>query len=177
MGTGDIKAPYAVPKAVALHGVAYDGCEPMGIVELKLGKVNAKKGTGKVSGSFVGPDGKKLSIKSATITGIDGTAPASVVLEVKGLGKMSVTIGGDAFAGSIDNGWHVQTADVGGEWAGQSATVTVDAGDISMFTGNVLADLLPKDETADVVRGKWSFAKAAGVKWGKPKKNAPKPDI
>ncbi|MCR5750362.1 MAG: leucine-rich repeat protein [Kiritimatiellae bacterium] len=174
---GDVKAPYAVPKAVALHGVAYDGCEPMGIVELKLGKVNAKKGTGKVSGSFVGPDGKKLSIKSATITGIDGTAPASVVLEVKGLGKMSVTIGGDSFAGSIDNSWHVQTADVGGEWAGQSATVTVDAGDISMFTGNVLADLLPKDETADVVRGKWSFAKAAGVKWGKPKKNAPKPDI
>ena len=42
--------------------------------------------------------------------------------------------------------------------------------DVSAFSGKVLAGLLPYSEVADVNNGKWKFKKAAGVKWGKPKK-------
>ena len=173
----DIVAPYDVPKAATVMGAAYDGDGAVvGIVELKLGKVNAKKGTGKVSGSFIGLDGKKLTLKAANADGIDGTAPATVSLEVKNVGTMTVKIGGDKFAGSL-GGWHVQSGAVGGDWTGRGATVGVDAGDVSMFAGTVLTDLLPNDEQATANGGKWAFKKAAGVKWAKPKKGAEPPEI
>ena len=172
----DIVAPYDVPKAVTIMGAVYDGCDLVGIVELKLGKVNAKKGTGKVSGSFVDLDGKKHTIKGPKLEGINGTAPLSVALDVKDFGAMSVTIGGERFAGSLGP-WHVQSANVGGDWTGRGATVTVDADDLSMFAGTVLEKLLPNGEQATVNGGKWSFAKAASVKWGKPKNGSEPPEF
>ena len=176
LDASEIVEPYLVPKAMTLQGVVYDGCDVVGIVELKLAKVNTKKKTGKVSGSFIGLDGKKLVIKSTSVTGIDGTAPASVSLAVKNHGTMTVTIGGTKFAGSL-GGWHVQSADVGGNWTTATATVTVETGDLSVFAGMVLSGLLPTNEVAAVTRGKWVFAKAAGVKWAKPKKDADPPEI
>lgn len=177
LNESDITAPYAAPKAVKLYGAVYDGCDVVGIVELKLGKVNAKKGTSKVSGSFIGLDGKKAAMKAKNpISGIDGTAPATVTLDVKNYGTMTVTIGGDRFAGSLD-AWHVQSADVGGDWSGSGAAVTVDVADISMFAGMVLTELLPTNVTASVSRGKWAFAKAASVKWAKPKKGVELKDL
>ena len=173
----DIVAPYAAPKAVTLAGAVYDGCDVVGIVNLRLGKVNAKKKTGKVSGSVTLLDGKKHSAKGVNVTGIDGTAPATVSLEVKGLGAMAVTIGGTQFAGTLGGTYHVQSADVGGAWAGGSAVAEVEAGDLSMFSGRVLADFLPVNEVAAVSGGKWKFGKAASVKWGKPKKGALPPEI
>ena len=168
MDAADIHDAYSVPKAVTIAGAAYNGCEVVGIVELKLGKVNAKKGTGKVSGSFITLDGKKHAIKGPKLEGIDGKAPLAVMLDVKDFGAMNVTIGGDQFAGSLGS-WHVQSANVGGDWPGRGATVTVDADDLSMFAGTVLEDLLPNDEQATVSNGKWSFEKATSVKWTKPK--------
>ena len=168
LSEGDVTAPYAAPKAVTLKGAAYDGCDVVGVVELKLGKVNAKQKTSKVSGSFIGLDGKKRTMKAVTVAGIDGTAPATVALEVKGLGTMTVTVGGSQFAGTL-GGWHVQSANVGGNWTKGGAKAEVAVGDVSAFTGTVLADLLPTNEVATVTRGKWAFAKAAGVKYAKPK--------
>ena len=171
----DIRAPYFVPKAVTAMGAAYDGNGAVvGIVELKLGKVS--KGKGKVSGSFVDLDGKKHTIKGPKLEGIDGNAPIAVALDVKDFGAMNVTIGGELFAGSLGN-WHVQSANVGGNWTGRGATVTVDANDLSMFAGTVLEDLLPNEEQATVAGGKWTFAKAASVKWSKPKNGAEPPKI
>ena len=172
---GDITAPYAVPKAATLMGAVYDGCDVVGIVELKLGKVNEKKGTSKVSGSVTTLDGKKHAITAYNLAGIDGTAKA-VPLAVKDLGTMEVTIGGTQFAGSL-GGWHVQPADVGGSWTKGTATATVEAGSFSMFAGTVLSALLPDEETATVKNSKWAFAKAASVKWAKPKKSAAQPEI
>ena len=170
----DITAPYEAPKAVTLQGVAYDGVgDVVGVVELKLGKVN-KKGTSKVSGSFTGLDGKKISIKAVTVTGIDGNAPVSVSLAVKGHGTMDVTIGGTQFAGSLD-GWHVQSGAVGGKWTKSGAKVYVDA-DASLPNGTIEA-LLPDGEPVILNGGKWSFRKAASVKWAKPKKGAKPPEI
>ena len=172
---GDIVAAYAAPKAVVLPGAVYDGNAVVGIVELKLAKVNEKKGTSKVSGSLTGLDGKKITLKAVPVEGIDGHSPKSVSLVVKGVGTMTVTIGGTQFAGSL-NGWHVQSATVGGDWTGRGATVTVDAPRETLPAGTQ-EQLLPNDEQATVNDGKWSFSKAASVKWAKPKKGAERPEI
>lgn len=171
----DITAPYEAPKAVTLQGAVYDGGKVVGIVELKLGKVNARKGTSKVSGSFTGLDGKKLAMKAVNLGGIDGTAPASVSLEVKNLGTMNVTIGGTQFAGSL-GGWHVQSAAVGGNWTKGMAAVYVDATSASLPAGT-LEGLLPYCEPIIINKGKWAFSKAASVKWAKPKNGAELPEI
>ena len=177
----DITAPYEAPKAVTLHGVAYDGGDVLGIVELKLGKVNAKKKSSKVSGSFTGLDGKKIAIKAVNVTGVDSTAPVTVSLEVKGQGTMTVTIGGDKFAGSLGR-WHVQSGTVGGNWTRGGAKVYVDVGGADgggtpSLPAGTLEDLLPDGEPVVAAGGKWKFAKAASVKWAKPKKGAEPPEI
>ena len=176
LDAGAIVEPYSAPKAVKLRGAAYSGCDVVGIVELKLGKVNAKKQKSKVSGSFIGLDGKKCTIKAMTVTGVDGTAPVTVSLVVKKVGTMTVSIGGERFAGSL-GAWHVQSADVGGNWTQSGSTVSVGIDGLSAFAGTVLADLLPNDVPVTAAGGKWKFAKAAGVKWAKPKKGAALPEI
>ena len=167
LSEGDITAPYAAAKVMKLKGAAYDGCDVVGVIELKLGKVSKRK-TSKVSGSFIGLDGKKRTMKAVTVTGIDGTAAATVALDVKGLGRMTAVIGGSQFAGALGS-WHVQSVNVGGIWMKAHATAAVTVGDVSAFGSGVLADLLPTNEVATVARGKWSFMKAANVKWNKPK--------
>ena len=176
---GDIVAPYEAPKAVTLHGVAYGGGAVVGVVELKLGKVNAKKKTSKVSGSFTGLDGKKITIKGVNVAGVDGAAPITVSLEVKGHGTMTVTIGGTQFAGSLGS-WHVQSGIVGGNWTRAGAKVYVDIGGgrgATALPAGTIEALLPDGEPVIPKAGKWSFAKAASVKWAKPKKGAARPEI
>ena len=164
---GDVKEPYSAPKAMTLKGAAYDGASVAGIVELKLGKVDKKK-TSKVSGSVTSLDGKKHAIKPFPVIDVDGSSPKTASLEVKGLGTMSVTIGGERFAGSLGS-LHVQSADVGGNWtqAGSVVNVKVPTADLSKFAGAVVKGLLPADEPVTPAGGKWKFAKAATVKWAK----------
>ncbi len=174
----DIVAPYEAPKAVALQGAVYDGGKVVGIVELKLGKVNDKKGTGKVSGSVTALDGKKHTITASNLEGIDGKTSKAVSLEVKGFGTMSVTIGGTQFAGSMGR-YHVQSANVGGDWSKGGAKVYVDAGGASggrALPEGTIEDLLPDGEPVVALGGKWKFAKAASVKWAKPKQGAALPE-
>ena len=102
----DITEAFVAPKTVTLQGAVYDGCDLVGLVELKLGKVNAKKKTSKVSGSVTTLDGKKHAIKAFTVTEIDGVSSAAVSLDVKDFGKMDVTVGGTRFAGSLGNTYH-----------------------------------------------------------------------
>ena len=173
LNASDVTAPYAAAKAVTLQGVVYDGCDVVGIVELKLGKVS--KGKGKVSGSVTTLDGKKHMIKAHNLTGIDGAKPATVSLEVKNHGTMTVTIGGTQFAGSL-GGWHVQSAVVGGNWSKGGAKVYVDATSASLPPGT-REELFPDGEPVTASGGKWKFAKAAGVKWAKPKRGAALPEI
>ena len=167
LNVGDITAPYAVPKAVTLRGAVYDGCDAAGVVELKLGKVNVKKQTGKVSGSVTLLSGKKYTIKSKSVNVING-APLTVSLSVKTLGAMTLTIGGNQFAGSLGSR-HVQSANVGGKWPKAAATAGLVAVDLSKFPGAVVEDLLPSAEVAMVSKGKWVFKKGASVKWTKVK--------
>ena len=172
----DIIVPYEAPKAVTLHGVVYDGGDVLGVVELKLGKVNANKGTGKVSGSLMTLDGKAHKIAAFNLAEIDGTTPKAVSLEVKDFGTMSVTIGGTQFAGSMGK-YHVQSGTVGGNWSKSGAKVYVDGGrGATALPAGTLEGLLPGGEPVIAAGGKWKFAKAANVKWAKPKKGAALPE-
>ncbi len=166
LNEGDITAPYSAP--ATLKGAVYEGASVRGIVELKLGKVNEKKKTSKISGSVIGLDGKKHAIKAFVATGVDGASPKQASLEVKGLGTMSVTIGGGRFAGSL-GAFHVQSATAGGNWTKTDSVVHVEVpdADLAKFAGAVVKDLLPNDEPVILSGGKWKFAKAAGVKWAK----------
>ena len=171
----DIVAPYAAAKAVVLSGVVYDGCNIAGIVELKLGKVNAQRKTCRVSARVTTLDGKRHTARAVSVGGIDGTSPVAVSLDVKGLGILSVTIGGARFAGSL-GGRHVQSANVGGGWKSGTAVATVELDDWTS-SPQVLKDLLPTNEVAAVVGGRWKFARASTVKWAKPRRGATLPEI
>ena len=157
-------------KARILMGVATRALPPpynvQGVFELKCGKAN-KQGIAKISATLMGLDGKKTSYKAQ---GVDVTGKTATV----NFSGMAVTIDGESFEGGegLSGGLGVQSANVGGNWAGRGATVTVDVGDRSMFAGTVLPELLPKDEQATVNNGKWVFNKAASVKWAKPKNGA-----
>ena len=176
LNASEIVAPYEAPRATTLHGAVYKGCNVVGIVELKLGKADVKKGTGKVSGSVTTLDGRRHAIKAIALSKIDGVSHVDALIEVKGLGTMAIAIGGSRFAGSM-GGNHVQSAIVGGKWAKTSAVVTINVDDLSMFAGAVISELLPDAETASVADGRWVFAKAARVKWARPKNGTTLPDV
>ena len=152
---------------MTLHGAVFEDCDVVGGVELKLGKVNDKKMTSKVSGSITLLDGKKYSIKAQTVD-VDDGSPVDVYLPVKSLGVMHVTIGGGQFAGSLGD-WHVQSAEVGGNWTSSDAAVYVDFAGGDDLPDGVQDWLLPDGEPVLVNGGKWSFKKAAGVKLAKDK--------
>jgi hypothetical protein len=163
----DISAPYiAQKKAETLRGAAYYGAEVMGVVELKIGKVS-NKGTSKISGSVTTLAGKKYKVKAQSVY-VDDKMAISVYLEVKGLGALAFALGSkdgkNVFAGALGK-WHVQTANVGGNWTKGGATAVVAVEDVSAFAGTVLVDLLPTNVTAKVSRGKWAFDKAASIKF------------
>ena len=165
---GDINEPYAAEKSMKLQGALYDGCCVAGVVELKLGKVNKSKGTGRISGTVTAVNGKRYSIKSKSVSGVNGLDPIAVTLEVKEIGDMSILIGGRRFAGKL-NSYHVQSAVVGGDMNRDTAVVNVDAIDTSMFTGDVITELLPLAEEIIVDKGKWKVRKAPSIKYKKVK--------
>ena len=164
LNEGDITSPYVAGRS--LYGALYDSCDVVGIVELKLGKINAKKGTSRVSGAVTLLDGKRYTIKGF-VAAVRAAEPLTVSLEVKTVGRLSVTIGDEQFAGTLGS-WHVQTATVGGNW-NSAPTVAVDASDLSVSPGTVLDALVPNDEKGVSSGTRWTFAKATSVKWAKPK--------
>lgn len=167
LNPADIWDPIRAPKAVTLMGAAYYGCDVVGIVELKVGKLNNQKAN--VSGSVTLLDGKKYTIKSKKSYFGDELA-STLYLDVKGLGDMWIAIGSmggiNVFSGSLGK-WHVQTAKVGTGLSQGTVTASVAMDDLSMFSGKIVSALLPTNEVASASGGKWTFAKAASVKWAK----------
>ena len=169
LNPADIWDPIQAPKAVTLRGAVYYGCDAVGIVELKVGKLKNRQA--KVSGSVTLLDGKKYTIKSQKCY-FDDKLAATLNLEVKTLGSMRIAIGSmggvNVFSGELGK-WHVQSAGVGDGWTASTATASVEIGDLSMFAGKVVSELLPSNEVATASGGKWTFKKAASVKWAKVK--------
>ena len=164
--------PVVVEKAKVLSGCVMSWGEVVGTVQVKLGRQKKDKATGarstKLSAIVTGMDGKKKTSGSVSIDLFDDRASQAEV-EVKDWGKMSITIAGDKFSGTLGE-YDVQSDAIGGDWTVADAGATVIPDDsIDLIPGDVQDWLLPYDEPVIAKKGKWSFAKAASVKWAKDK--------
>ena len=148
-------------KARAVNGAVFRDGKTVGVVQVKVGKMN-KSGEVSVSGTITGLDGKKLAAKGGKVGVIGGIATAT--LTVKDGTTATVTVGAGV-SGSW-NGAEIRAAEIGGNWTRTDATVQVDATIASLPAGTQEA-LLPDDEPVLAKGGKWAFNKAATVKWTK----------
>ena len=160
--------PWTAKAAVTLRGVVYDsGQDVAGIVEIKVGKPNAKKRNVKVSGSVTLMDGKKRTFKALAVP-CDGSSTLRVDrFTAKGLGAFSLEIGSNGFSGG-NGSYSVADAEVGGRWT-REASVYGDWTDAGNRPAGTLTELLPDEEALKASGGKWVFAKPAKVKYGKRK--------
>lgn len=153
-------------------GAVYDGGKPVAILSLKCAKATDKgkrAGTSKVSAVVIGLDGKqKKSSAEYVQCGYDAKA---TTLVVKDWGTLSLTLGGEGFAGTLGGGLTVKTTAAGGALFHANSVVDVDfkSGTAALPAG-ALDYLLPSGENAEPViqsGEKWSFAKAAQIKYKK----------
>ena len=169
-------------KAQTVLGALYgrDGV-PVGTVQVKVGKVS-KKGEVKISASAtVLADGKakKVSAKAVSvILDATGRVPPVKVAFAAPIGEMAFEMTADGTF-TLKNGSYVmEEKSVGGNWTRAGARVWVDGGrGATALPAGTVEELLPAGEPVIPKAGKWSFAKAATVKWAKPKKGAERPEI
>ena len=168
----------AVNGALPYVGAVREGDKLVALLSLKCGKAattGRRAGKCKVSATLTGLDGKMIRSKAVDVAcGYDATA----VLDIKDRGQLSLKLGGEGFVGTLGPDLTVKTEPVGGAWTNAKSRVDVDFGQGTQFLPEgTLVDLLPTGDGAEPVvpvGGKWSFAKAATVKWAKPKDAAEK---
>ena len=164
-------------KAQTLTGVVWTD-DGVAVLSVKTGKIN-KRGVVSVGGSIMGMDGRKLTVKSAKLQA-DENERLHGTLQVKDGSTIDITIDEDEMWGTWNGASFKSGSDsVGGAFdAGRSLTF--------YFTDNIakdawpdgtVVDLLPESEPVEVKNGKWSVAKAASVKWAKPKNVILAPEI
>ena len=172
-------------KAQTVDGVLYKGDALAGTVQVKVGKIN-KKGVVKVSAAatlLVDGKAKKVTAKAVNValdaTGADATGrvpPVSIVFK-EPIGEMTFTMAADGTFTLKNGSYLMVAARIGGALkGGSSGTFRIDDFDLAV-PGELLDGLLPFDEAFGVSGTKWQFAKAATVKWTKPKKGAEPPEI
>lgn len=166
-----VSIPAEWQKARTLNGVATRALPNpyVGTFTVKCSKAK-KDGTARISAVYTPFSGKKATYRAQTVDVTGG----AVIVSWDGL---EVTIDVDGFRGDegLPGGLCVSSADIGGDWVKSAATVCVVVDDV--FGAEVLTDLLPNEEQAAVNGGKWAFAKAASVKWAKPKRGTELKDL
>ena len=166
-------------KAQTVLGALYgkDGV-PMGTVQVKVGKIS-KKGVVKVSATatvFVDGKAKKVVAKAVNVDVAATSAAAPVKLAFKApIGEMAFEMEADGTFTLKNASYMMAAKSVGGNWSKAGAKVRL-AGTLALPQGTI-EELLPDGEPVIPKAGKWSFAKAAIVKWAKPKKGAELPEI
>ena len=170
-------------KAQTVLGVLYgkDG-EPVGTVQVKVGKINKKKGTVKIAATatlLVDGKAKKVTAKTVSVV-LDATGrvpPVTLAFKAP-IGEMAFEMAADGTF-RLKNGSYVMAEkSMGGNWTRAGARVWVDGGrGATSLPAGTVRELLPDGEPVIPKAGKWSFAKAASVKWAKPKKGAERPEI
>ena len=161
-----ITKPWTATKAVTLNGAMYDKEGNIaGVVQLKVAKPNVRKGTVRVSGAIMPLGDKKTTLKPATVP-LPASAPVKAAVATKTLGTLALTIGDDGFEGTVGM-YTVVSAEVGGSWTITDAKVYVDFGSGGVLPDGTQTGLLPHGEPVILSGGKWTFAKAAQVKWAK----------
>ena len=152
-------------------GAVYVGANPVGILSLKCSKAatsGKNAGKSKISAVVTGLDGKQKKSAAEYVTcGYD----AKVKLVVKDWGALSLTLGGEGFTGTLGDGMTVRAATVGGALSHANSVVDVVFKSVTaMLPVGAIDYLLPTGENAEPViqNGvKWSFAKAAQIKYKK----------
>ena len=172
---GRLDTGFATAQTVlgALYG--RDGV-PVGTVQVKVGKINAKKGTVKISASatlLVDGKAKKVAAKAVTVEIAAGTAAphAAVAMAFKApIGEMAFEMEVDGTFKLKNNSYVMAEKKVGGSWTRAGAGVYLDGGrGATALPAGTIEELLPDGEPVIPKAGKWSFAKAAGVKYAKDK--------
>jgi hypothetical protein len=121
---------------------------------------------------------KAVNVEVAATNGADAQerVPPKVIPFKAPIGEMALEVEADVTF-TLKNGSYVMAEkSVGGNWTRAGTRVWVAATSAALPQGTV-EELLPDGEPVIPKAGKWSFAKAAGVKWAKPKKGAALPEI
>ena len=144
----------------------------VGTVQMKAGKINAKKGTVKISGSatlLIDGKARKVSAKAVNVA-LDATGrvfPVTLAFKAP-VGEMSFEMAADGTFTLKNGNYAMVDENVGGDWSKLGAKVYVAATGAALPEGTI-AELLPDGETVIPKGGKWSFDKAASVKYAKDK--------
>ena len=143
----------------------------VGTMQLKVGKINKKRMAVRLSAvATLLVDGKMRKTASASVTAtldVQGRIPPVALTFKDPVGKMTFEMAQDG-AFSLKNAVYAMVkANVGGALKG-GARGAFRLGSFKFdVPGDLQEDLLPYEETFEVVGGKWKFAKAAVVKWAK----------
>lgn len=160
------KAPYV--------GVAYSNETPVAVVQLKIGKTNARTGLCKISGKILGANGTTYTIRSTSVS--TGSAPQQANgVVVSRFGTLDLVLGENGFAGTCAaspfGALELRTLALGDGLTSNPATFRMES--IETLAGlPVLTDCLP-DGTQITVGRTWTFAKATKVKYVREKGTSP----
>ena len=169
--TGFAKAQTVLGALYGRNGV------PVGTMQVKAGKINTKKGTVKISAYatlLVSGKAKKVSAKAVKVE-LDATGrvlPVTLAFKAP-VGEMSFEMAADGTFTLKNGNYSMAERNVGGNWTKAGAKVYVAAGGgrgATALPAGTIEELLPDGEPVIPKGGKWSFAKAAGVKYAKDKK-------
>ena len=158
---GGAVANASFSKAQTVNGALYDKNDSLvGTVEVKFGKINARKGTVRLSASatlLTGGKTKKITAKATSLM-IGESGRATLVFKAP-LGEMTFAMAADGTF-SLNNGSYVMaSAAIGGALkGGQQGTFYLENFDL-VVSGELQQDLLPYAEPFTVVNGKWRISK------------------
>lgn len=153
-------------RALVINAAIYSGSRPVGVAQFKTGKVS-RKGQMRVSGSLVLMDGRKVGLKATSVTCY--SSDVSISLPASTGGSVQVRLNGARVVSGSWSGCRIVSATIGGEiWKTSSFSFGFLPGSISGW------DVLYPDTSESVfMQGRrWSFAKAAGMRWKKCPPNA-----
>ena len=185
---GGVVKNVSFSKAQTAVGALYDAKGNLiGMVELKFGKTNLKKGTVKVSGMatmIIDSKAKKVSAKAANVNVADTAAGIPTALAFKApIGDMELALNADGsftlkngayeMVGAVKEGNKpLRKVGIGGALAKSQMKFNVKMDGVPDFgtDGTLLEAALPVDEPVYVTGGlRWSFDKAASLKYKKNK--------
>lgn len=143
----------------------------VGTMQVKVGKVNKKRRTVKITAVATLLVAGKM--KKAASTAVTATLDAQrrirpVALTFKApVGKMTFEMAQDGAFSLKNADYAMAKANVGGALKGGARGTFRLRSFKFAGSGELQEDLLPYEETFEVLGGKWKFAKAAVVKWAK----------
>ena len=171
-------------KAQTKNGALYNANgELVGTVELKFGRINARKGTVKVSASAtLLTNGKIKKVTARAVTLKDGITDKQLVFKAP-IGAMELSVAEDgAFTlknydyemigcvADVGAGGAMRVMQVGGslEKSQMKFNIAIDSVPDFGKDGELLQDAMPNDEPIRVSRGTtWSFERAAALRYTK----------